>query len=42
MLNVFEKNIKLTPQELSSKLQIVQQSIDKTMRSPLIVGPSEH
>lgn len=41
-LSLFEKNITLSPEELSSKLQVAQAKFDKILRSPISVGPSEH
>ena len=41
-MSLFEKNIGLTPVDLSAKLVNLQSGFDKVMRSPLSVGPSEH
>lgn len=39
---MFEKHITLAPSELNSKLQSIQQNYDKSLKSPLSIGPSEH
>lgn len=42
IISLFEKHINLSPTELNIKMQAAQIHLDKVVRSPLSIGPSDH